>query len=165
MKYIICSDMAQFDTLNSIAKTALGLAPEESWCSPKINPVDGRIAFLVMDDLRDLQPSCGEGVVLDETWDFSTDPATQAQQLREKAIRDFIAAGYDTGLGFKMAVAQNDYLAFSALTTALINKAPAPDSIWTIKDMDGGKHQLPYVQYKVVMDGYFDYVYAAWQQL
>lgn len=101
---------------------------------------------------------------LEEAWQ-----EVESEQAEEEAKKDaydaFVLNGFDTGLGFSMAVSKDDQTAISNLMTGLKNKAPSNDSTWTLKDKDGVKHEVTYSQFKDIADDYFDYCYGAWKQL
>lgn len=89
----------------------------------------------------------------------------QIAAQKKSAYDSFISSGFNTGLGFNMAVAKDDQTAMANMMTALKNKAPANDSLWTIKDISGQKHEVTYSQFKDLCGDYFDYCYNAWKAL
>lgn len=91
----------------------------------------------------------------------------EARQAAIAAISAQQAAGFDTGLGFALAMGEHDIQAFTQMTVlvsvALNSGAIAADSPQTFADKNGVLRTLPAQQFIALMLGYGVACKALWQ--
>jgi hypothetical protein len=155
MKYVICKDMDEFSKLDKQAVEVWNVAFPKGQCevyaTPKIHPVDGRIAFPCDEQLNLGYPSAAE---LDDDWFLPSDAAEREQVLAKRAHEAALSSGYDTGLGYSISVAERSQNRFGAMMTGLKNIAPPNETEVAIWDQEKVKHVVTYAQFKTIMQGY-----------
>ena len=158
MNGIICKDYNEFNTLNTKASLFFnstgGLCIK--WTAPAYTS-DGKIVFAVEDRIMTCLDS--EDISRIENIDFTyTKPAKLA------AFENAVAAGFDTGLGFKMSLTDADRNQFTQLMT-LLTTACEPDSQQvTFADIDGQVHIVTFGEFKQLIGAYGKYYHAIWSQ-
>ena len=87
---------------------------------------------------------------------------SEAKQ-KEAAYYTWVAQGFDTGLGYKLRVADADQVAFDKIDGQLARKNVPLTYVVKIEAMDGTIKALTYAQFKTVMVAYGDYCYNSWK--
>jgi|GWRWMinimDraft_5_1066013.scaffolds.fasta_scaffold25051_2 hypothetical protein len=87
----------------------------------------------------------------------------QTEKQKESAYLAWVSQGFDTGLGYKIRVADADQVAFDKIDGQLNRKGVPLTYIIKIEAMDGTIKALTYAQFKMIMVAYGDYCYNSWK--
>ena len=87
-------------------------------------------------------------------------------QAREAAFKTAVRNGFDTGLGYKLALTDNDRQEFTGMVTlvqvALSQSLITGETLQTIADKDGKPHTLTTSAFIALMLAYGNYYKQAW---
>ena len=89
--------------------------------------------------------------------------SAQTEKQKELAYLAWVSQGFDTGLGYKIRVADADQVAFDKIDGQLTRKNVPLTYVVKIEAMDGTIKALTYAQFKTVMLAYGDYCYNSWK--
>ena len=137
MKFIICNDMTEFESINATATAEWNLIYPNGTCTqyaiPRVNFRDGAIAIPVNEDLHDtFSPLSARWVDLPFDWMCSFDDAIQA--------------GYDTGHGFRLSLKEDDRNTLASYHSMIKEGIDRGDFVDTMElpvwDITSVKHML-----------------------